>query len=310
MAGTRNTAAVAVVIAALALTATACDNNDDKKAAPAAPTTAAPATPSAAAPTTDAKPAKVSPAVFLEQVTQKTSAANSAKVDETITIGEIAMKGSGAIHWGDGIQGDLTMDFSGSPVGKGIALLTGSESAPYRFTKDGMYLRIGGDAVELLDGKHWVHYSAADQAKATGGSTDQFKDADPVEGVRLLIATGKVTEAGEETVAGKATTHYFGELSIDDMAKASGKGLTPEKLDQIKQKLTTAGITKERIDVWVDADQLVVKRTETGDTKAGMFKTSVLYSDYGTPVNVAPPAASDVVEASALAKLGKSGSSS
>ncbi|MET8541242.1 hypothetical protein ABZW03_11390 [Kitasatospora sp. NPDC004799] len=308
MAGTRKTAAV-VVLAALALTATACNDNDDKNAAPAAPTTAAAtsATPSAAAPTTGAKPEKLTPAAYLEQVTQKTSAAKSAKVDETITVGDIAMKGSGAIAWGDGIQGDLTMDFSGSPLGKGIALLTGSESAPYRFTKDGMYLRIGGDALEALGGKHWVHYSAADQAKASGGTTNQFKDADPVEGVRLLIATGKVDEVGQETVAGKATTHYTGNLTADDIAKASGKGMTQKQLDQAKQKLATAGITSERVDVWVDADQLVVKRTEMGETKAGTFKTSVLYTDYGTPVETAEPAPSDVVEASDLAKLSKGG---
>ncbi|MBD0669853.1 hypothetical protein [Streptomyces sp. CBMA156] len=316
MAGTRKTA-VAVVLAALALTATACNDNADKgadkNAAPAAPTPAAATTPAgtpSAAPTGGAKPEKASPAVYLEQVTQKTGAAKSAKITETITIGDIAMKGTGAISWADGLQGDLTMDMSGSPLGKGIALLTGSESAPYRFTKDGMYLRVGGDAVQVLDGKHWVHYSAADQAKASGGTANQFKDADPVEGVRLLIATGKVAEVGEETVAGKATTHYSGVLNADDIAKASGKGLSQEKLDGIKQKLAASGITSERIDVWVDTDQLVVQRTETGDTSAGAFKASVLYSDYGTAVNTTAPAASDVVEASALAKLSKGGGAS
>ncbi|MFE4974974.1 hypothetical protein ACFRAR_23075 [Kitasatospora sp. NPDC056651] len=312
MAGTRKTA-VAVVLAALALTATACNDSNDKKAAPAAPTTAAAtsATPSAAAPTGGAKPEKVSPAVYLEQVTQKTSAAKSAKVDETITIGDIAMKGTGAISWADGLQGDLTMDMSGSPMGKMIAVLTGSESAPYRFAKDGMYLHIGGDAVEALGGKHWVHYGTADLAKASGGtSANQFKDADPVEAVRLLIATGKVAEVGQETVGGKATTHYSGVLNADEIAGASSsKGLSQEKLDQLKQKLAAGGITSEQVDVWVDADQLVVKRTESGATKAGAFKASVLYSDYGTAVDTAAPTASDVVEAAALAKLGKDSSS-
>ncbi|MFG3228401.1 hypothetical protein ACGF07_26965 [Kitasatospora sp. NPDC048194] len=301
MAGTRNTA-LAVVLAALALTATACNSDDGKSAAPAAPGSAAAANTPSTAPTS-AAPVKVSPAAYLEQVTQKVSAAKSAKVDEAITIGPIAMKGTGAMSWADGLQGELTMDLSGSPMGQALAKITGSDSAPYRFAKDGMYLRLGGEAVDALGGRHWMHYSQADQAKATGGSSDQLKDADPVEGVRALIATGKVTEVGQETVAGKATTHYSGVLDLNDITAAAGKGMTQQQLDQLKEKLRTAGISKETIDVWVDADQLVVQRTETGDTKAGAFKASVLYSDYGVAVDTTAPDPSDTVEASELQKL-------
>ncbi|MFH8382878.1 hypothetical protein ACH4E7_18275 [Kitasatospora sp. NPDC018058] len=302
MAGTRKTAA-AVVLAALALTATACNNNDDSKdAAPAAPT--APSSAAAAnTPSAAATPTKVSPAVYLEQVTQKTSAAKSAKVTESITMGQIDMKGAGAVSWADGLQGEITMDMSGSPLGKVIANITGSESAPYRFTKDGMFLKIGGKAVDALGGKHWMHYSQADQAKVSGGASDQLKSADPVEGVRTLIATGKVTEVGQETVAGKATTHYTGVLNSNDIAAAAGKGMTQDQLDQLKEKLATAGITSETIDVWVDSDQLVVQRTEAGDTKAGAFKATVDYTDYGVAVTTTAPDPSDTVESSELQKL-------
>ncbi|MDH6704614.1 hypothetical protein P3T27_001317 [Kitasatospora sp. MAA19] len=126
----------------------------------------------------------------------------------------------------------------------------------------------------------------------------------------MLIATGKVTEVGQEPLNGKATTHYTGELSADEIASMAGKGVTREQLDQVKQKLATAGLTSERIDVWVDADQLVVQRTETGNTKAGAFKATVLYSDYGTPVTAPAPDASDTVELAELAKLGKGGATS
>ncbi|MFJ2866336.1 hypothetical protein [Kitasatospora sp. NPDC087314] len=313
MAGTRKTA-VAVVLAALALTATACNNNDDGKGAAPAPTTAAAAQPTteaaATTPAPSAPPAKVAPAVFLEQVSQKTSAAKSAKIDEVITIGQVTMKGRGAVSWADGLQGDVTMDLSGSPLGKMLAPVTGGQSAPYRFTKDAMYLRLGGDAVDALGGRHWLRYSKAEQAKASGGATDQLKNADPVQGVRTLIATGKVSEVGQETVNGKAATHYTGELSANDIVGATGKGLTQEQADQIKQNLDTAGISSEQIDVWVDADQLVVKRSEQADTKAGAFAATVTYSDYGAPVTTTAPDASDSVEPAELAKLGKGGATS
>ncbi|MFB7126889.1 hypothetical protein [Kitasatospora sp. NPDC056273] len=289
MAGTRK-AAVTVVLAALALTATACDNDKsaDKNAAPAAPTTAAaPATPSAAAPT-GAKPEKVSPAVFLEQVTQKTGAAKSAKVDELIQVGEITMKGQGALSWADGLEADLTMDLSGSPLGKVLAPITGGPKAHYLYTKDAVFLGLGGELLQN-SGPRWVRYTMADMAKASGGATDQLQSADPVQGVRTLIAGGKVTEVGPETVNGKATTHYSGVISAADLAIASTQGITQAQADRIKKGLDAAGIASEQVDVWVDADKLVVKRTEQAESKVGAVNVSVSYSDYGTPVIAATP---------------------
>ncbi|MFE4361643.1 hypothetical protein [Kitasatospora sp. NPDC056800] len=289
MAGTRK-AAVTVVLAALALTATACDNDKsaDKNAAPAAPTTAAaPATPSAAAPT-GAKPEKVSPAVFLEQVTQKTGAAKSAKVDELIQVGEITVKGQGALSWADGLEADLAMDLSGSPLGKVLAPITGGPKAHYLYTKDAVFLGLGGELLQN-SGPRWVRYTMADMAKASGGATDQLQSADPVQGVRTLIAGGKVTEVGPETVNGKATTHYSGVISAADLAIASTQGITQAQADRIKKGLDAAGIASEQVDVWVDADKLVVKRTEQAESKVGAVNVSVSYSDYGTPVIAATP---------------------
>ncbi|MEU8511799.1 hypothetical protein AB0C76_09465 [Kitasatospora sp. NPDC048722] len=311
MAGTRK-AALAVVVAALALTATACnDDNDTKKdAAPAAPTAAAPtaAAPTAGAPASSAPaPEKLTPAAFLEQVTRRTGAAQSAKITEEISIATTKMTGQGAISWVDGLQGDVTMDMSGSPLGKLLAPLTGGQSAPYRYTKDAMYLRLGGQAAGAMGGRHWLHYDKAAMAKASGGTADQLQNADPVQGVRTLIASGKVTEAGRETVNGKPATHYTGQLTAADIASAPGNGLTAEQLEQTKKNLATAGISTEQIDVWVDADQLVVKRTEQGETKNGAFKVTVTYSDYGTPVIAPAPDPADTVEPSELAAMDKGG---
>ncbi|MFJ2576274.1 hypothetical protein [Kitasatospora aureofaciens] len=312
MAGTRNTA-IAVVLAALALTATACNDNNDDKTAAAPPSSAAAGTtaPAGAAPTTSAAaPAKLTPAAFLEQVTRKTGAAKSAKISEDISVAGTTMTGQGAVSWADGLQGDVTMDMSGSPLGKVLSALTGGESAPYRYTKDAMYLRLGGNAVQAVGGRHWLHYDKATMAKASGGGADQLKNADPVQGVRNLIASGKVTEVGQEAVNGKPATHYTGQLTQADIANAAGKGLTDDQLEQTRKNLAAAGIASEQIDVWVDADQLVVKRAEQGDTKSGPFKVTVTYSDYGTPVTTAAPDPADTVEPSELAKLDKGGAAS
>ncbi|MFD5465635.1 hypothetical protein ACFWIQ_22780 [Kitasatospora sp. NPDC127059] len=307
MAGTQK-AAVAVVLAALALTATACDNNDSdgKNAAPAAPTTAAAATTTTAA----APPVKVSPAVYLEQVTKKTGAAKSAKIAEEITVGSVSMKADGALAWGDGLQGDMTMDMSGTPGADKMAGSIGGTAFTYRFVQDGMYMKLGGDALKASDGRHWVHVGYDDMAKLQGGaggagSADQLKKADPVEAVRSVIASGTVTEVGKETVNGKPATHYTGTLKVADLVAANTNQLTPEQLDHVKQSMTTAGITSETVDIWVDADQLVLKQAAQADTKAGAMKFAVTYSDYGTPVATTAPDKSDTIEITELAKAGR-----
>ncbi|MFE2724970.1 hypothetical protein [Kitasatospora sp. NPDC059327] len=312
MAVNRRTA-VAVVVAALALTATAC-NNDEKStgAASAAPTTAAAAQPTSAAPSatpepTKEAPAKLTPAAYLKLVTEKTGSVKSAKITEEILTGGATITATGTIGWSDGLQGDLSMDMSQLPVGQQMAKLTGSKTVPIRYLKDGMYLRLGGEVVEAVGGRHWLHYSYADMAAMNGATADQLKQADPVEGVRSLIASGKVAEAGQETVNGKPATHYTGQLTVDEMTAAAGSGVTDEQVQAMKKKLKTAGISSEQIDVWVDADNLVVKRTEQADTKAGPFKVTVGYSDYGTAVSATAPDQADVVEFAEIAKQAKGG---
>ncbi|MFJ3791719.1 hypothetical protein [Kitasatospora sp. NPDC090091] len=316
---TRNTA-VAVVLAALALTATAC-NGDDKSgnAAPAAPTSAAaqPTTATPAAPTPTAEPTKeapvkLTPAAYLKLVTEKTGAQTSAKITEEISVGGGRITATGAVSWAAGLQGELQMDMSATPAGKQLSGLTGGSTLTARYLKDGMYMRVGGQAVQELGGKHWLHYSYEDLGKAQGGvGANQLKSADPVEGVRTLIASGKVSEAGKETVGGKQTTHYTGELTVADLAAAAGgSGLTDEQLAQVKKNLNAAGVTSETVDVWVDADNLVVKRSEAADTKAGPFKVTVTYSDYGTKVATTAPDPSDVAELADIAGAAKGGTAS
>ncbi|GAA2841271.1 hypothetical protein RMN57_17015 [Kitasatospora sp. CM 4170] len=319
MAGTttRNTA-VAVVLAALALTATACNDDKSGSAAPAAPTSAAAqpatATPAAATPTaepTKEAPVKLTPAAYLKLVTEKTGAQTSAKVTEEISIGGGTIKATGALSWAAGLQGELQMDMSATAAGKQLSALTGGSTLTARYLKDGMYMRVGGQAVQELGGKHWLHYSYEDLGKAQGGiGGNQLKGADPVEGVRTLIASGKVSEAGTETVGGKQTTHYTGELTVADLAAAGGSGLTDEQFAQVKKNLKAAGVTSETVDVWVDSDNLVVKRTEEADTKAGPFKVTVTYSDYGTKVATTAPDPSDVAELADVAGAAKGGAAS
>ncbi|MGW4893286.1 hypothetical protein ACWEQL_13625 [Kitasatospora sp. NPDC004240] len=319
MAGTRTrTIAAAVVVAALALTATAC-NDDKTEAAPTPQQTAAQAgsdsTGGASAPTTQ-PPAKLTPAAYLKLVGEKTGAAKSAKVHQEVTIGSNgALIYDGAISWADGLKGELSVDAGNSPMGKQMAPLTGGTTLKYRYLKEAMYLKLGPKAVSEYNGRNWLRYGYEDLGKIMGPAGDSMKDqlksADPQAGVRALIAAGKVTEVGSDTVNGKATVHYSGDLTADDLATASSRGLDSQQAQDLAKQLKTAGITSEHVEVWIETDsKLLVKRVEEAQTANGPVKVSVVYSDYGTKVDTVEPAASDAVDFTELLKKSQGGATS
>ncbi|MGW6914433.1 hypothetical protein ACWGB8_11505 [Kitasatospora sp. NPDC054939] len=319
MAGIRKSS-VAVVMAALALTATACGGDKDKtEAAPTAAQTPAASPSQAGAPTSKAPadpPAKLSPAALLKLVGEKTNAAKSAKVKQEVEIGANGvLVYNGAISWEDGMLGELTVDAGDSPLGKQMSPLTGSTTLKYRYLKDAMYLKLGTRAVSEFNGRHWLRYGYDDLSKVLGAGGDslknQLRNADPQAGVRALIASGKVTEVGEVTVNGTRATHYSGELTADDLATATSRGLDHQQIKDIKDQFQTAGITTEHVEVWIDTEtQLLVRRLEKAETANGPVKVTVDYSDYGTKVDTVEPAASDSVEITELLKQAQGGGAS
>ncbi|MFJ5921413.1 hypothetical protein ACIQF6_02275 [Kitasatospora sp. NPDC092948] len=280
-------AATAVV---LALTATACGSKATDGSTTSARTTAE--TPSAAA--------ELTPAALLTQVSQKTSAAKSAKSEVTMKIGAgEATNVKGAVSWENGLMGELTGTMGG-PAAANLAKAGGDGTFTARYLSDAMYINMGPAMASQLGGAHWIKYNYADLAKLMGAAGDslksQLQSADPVSSVRALIASGKVTKAGTESVNGVQATKYTGDLAAADIAQATSKGLTQEQADALQKQFTAAGITSDHIEVWIGADNLLVKKVEQMQSKAGEISATATYSDYGTPVSTSAPSESDAVD--------------
>ncbi|MEV3860261.1 hypothetical protein AB0J38_38900 [Streptomyces sp. NPDC050095] len=95
---------------------------------------------------------------------------------------------------------------------------------------------------------------------------DEDADLTPAASLEELAAAGDVHRVGEETVGSTRTTHYRG----------------------------TSG--KQRIDVWIDARHLLVRRTQS----AGDFTSTVHYRDYGARAAAERPPARDTVDFDAV----------
>lgn len=251
---------------------------------------------------------KASPVAALKQVQQKTGGAQSAKVEGTTEMGDtMSMKQSGAIGWSDGLSGALTITYTGGTMGDALKQAGGDGSVEARYFKDEYYANMGDAMAANLGGKHWIRYSYEDLAELGGASGDVMKDqiqnSTPEQGVKALLASGDVKKVGQEDVRGVSATHYSGTVDVADLT-AKNSELDAKQLAAFKEQLALAGVTTQTVDIWVDKNDLLVKKTERGEMKTGTFNSTLFYSDYGTEVPAEKPAASDTVDFKEMLKQG------
>ncbi|MCQ4211063.1 hypothetical protein [Streptomyces longispororuber] len=155
-----------------------------------------------------------------------------------------------------------TLGWSGGPRGTLEVRVTGGELAAST-------RKLGGDPSQtrFLPDAYYTRMTDAFAAFQDGRHWirhpyDAHSDLTPADSLKALAKADDVRRVGRETVDGVRTTHYRG----------------------------TAG--KQRIDVWLDARHLLVRRTQ----RAGDFTSTVRYSDYGATATAERPPAHDTVD--------------
>lgn len=232
----------------------------------------------------------------LRSAERSTHRAGSARVRSTTTLGSLmSTRAEGALGWADGLTGTLTITYTG---GTTADLMRGldSTSLETRYLPDAYYAKVGAAFARQLGGKHWIRYPYDYLAGLGGGSgatmTDQMRTTTPDQSVRMLLASGNAGKAGEETVSGMHTTHYSGTVDVSDLAGDS----------ELRQQLTQAGVGTEAVDIWVDDQDLLVKKTEKAETADGQMTQTAYYSDYGVKTGAEQPPAGDTEDVGTLLK--------
>ncbi|MYY04314.1 MULTISPECIES: hypothetical protein [unclassified Streptomyces] len=250
--------------------------------------------------------AKANPIAALIAVQKKTGSAHSAKVEGTTSLGTaMSMKQSGVMDWSDGITGSMQITYTGGDMADSMKQLGSNGTMEARYFKDGYAADMGDAMAQQTGGKRWISYSYDDLAQIGGASgaalKDQMQNTTPDQGVKSLLASGDVKKVGQEDVRGVTTTHYSGTVDVADLT-AKNSNLDADELAALKKQLADAGISTETVDIWVDGDDLLVKKTERGQMKTGELNSTVFYSDYGTKVSVERPPADQTIEFTELMK--------
>ena len=150
-----------------------------------------------------------------------------------------------------------------------------------------------------LGGKQWAQI---DLSKANGslGSLSSLissaKNENPTTQISALVASGDVTKVGTATVKGQQTTHYAGTMTTSQMldSTAQNSHLTAAQLSNLKSLLQTGGVSSETVDVWVSSSGLPVEMSYSSKSTAGTVSGDMFMSDWGAPVTVGAPPASEV----------------
>ncbi|KND30791.1 hypothetical protein IQ63_27170 [Streptomyces acidiscabies] len=223
------------------------------------------------------------PVKALRSAERATTDAGSAKVESSTAMGKVmSLTAEGAVSWARGFTGTLVLTYTGGSVAETMRE-AGVSSTEARYLPDAYYARTGARLAKEAGGKQWVRYAYADLERLAGGAgayiQDQLRHTAPSRAVKLLLASGDVREVGRETVRGRRTTHYSGAVDSD-----------------------ASSVTTERVDVWVDERNLLVKKVEKGVTADGAYSQTAYYGEYGTKVTVERPPAKDTADFSELVR--------
>lgn len=240
----------------------------------------------------------------LKKAAESTGEQKSAKVEgsqtQAMPQGKMVTETEGSIDWSDGgttAEMEITQKGGAAKAAPG-----GGKPMPVRYTADAMYIN-QGDAAAGLGGsksKPWMKIDYAKLAKQGGASgalvKDQVQNNNPTRSVELLLAGGDVKKIGSEKVNGEQTDHYSGTVKISDMTRMQSKNLSKKELDELAKQMEKQGLKTQTVDLWINEDDLLVKKQEKAKSKAGEMESTVTYSDYGTKVSVEAPPASETMD--------------
>jgi hypothetical protein len=158
-----------------------------------------------------------------------------------------------------------------------------------------------------LRGKSWLHQQLPSNDTASLGFGSSGSGAsDPTSVLRLVsMVSNSVAKVGTASIRGTQTTHY---RAIVDFGKAAAKhGLPPAQIQTLEKAL---GTNTFPVDLWIDGQGVarrmqfhfpLAKATTTSAAgQSGQITETLDLYDFGTPVSVQPPPASQVANLSAL----------
>lgn len=238
---------------------------------------------------------KLSAAQVLGKSAEKTGQIESfqADFDMSVSAPDGNVKAAGAMQYQ--LKPELAYSMKYSEMSVGGQSMGGMEQLLVGRT---MYMKMPMLA-ELpgASAKPWIKISLEEAGRAAGLNIEQMlqqsQQMDPVANMKKLTASKDVREVGKENVNGVETTHYSGTYKLADAIAE----LPADQQEAARAAIAQTGMESMKFDVWVDGQQLPQKMAmSTPSSAAGAMNMTMTYRDYGKPVQIAAPPASQVTD--------------
>jgi hypothetical protein len=173
-----------------------------------------------------------------------------------------------------------------------------------------MYMRFPAMASELPAGKSWVRMDLGEAAQAQGFDFSELQELtnnDPRKMLEFLrAASDEIETVGTEKLRGVRATHYRATLNLSDYDRLVPADKREELRSMLGEMIEQTGLGEIPVDVWLDEFGLIRRldmsfaATQPGTTESVDASMTFELYDYGKAVEVEPPPAAEVVDASAL----------
>jgi hypothetical protein len=245
---------------------------------------------------------KPTPAARLAAANMKTAHAGTAHFTSTVSLSAPANFTFSFSGESDFAKKSTEMHLSTNGISETVRLVNGVE-----------YFQSA--LLSLPNGAHWVKILPQDVG--LGSAPASAASDDPTQGLQFLGGiVGSPTVIGKAVVNGVSTTHYHVILNLKSLFARVGQAegsLSPALGDGFAALAGQVDLTRIPGDVWLDSAGRVSRFSYSLNFHAGGQAISEVdttnYSDFGSPVQVIVPAASDTVPFSAVKSQLSSGPS-
>ncbi|MBE1575984.1 hypothetical protein ACFORH_03100 [Amycolatopsis roodepoortensis] len=237
---------------------------------------------------------------------ESTKKAKSSKISmETVAGAEKNTVTGQGVYDGDNSKFSMTLDSEGKKV-------------DVLWVDNAFFFKLGADdKAELKTDKAYVKIAADGQdpiSQLLGKLMSKaVKESDPSRTLEQVSKAGKITKSDQVELNGELTNHYLIEIEVEKViALIVGEVGVPFPADvqqKIDEKLKGKNVTIPT-ELWLNADQLPVQVVSDasafvkamGAPGDGVAKTTVKYTDWGSPVNITAPPADQVGDLTEIMK--------
>ena len=224
---------------------------------------------------------------------------NAQTADVSISVG-ISAQGVN-----ESINGSGGFDFAEKTGTMSMTIPAGGQQITLQEILDGstVYVNVGALGSDLTNGKPWISENMSQVESASGG----FGTLDPASMLqRLQSLGGTVTSLGSTTYDDTAVTEYSASLPASALEGELGK------LPSLQQSMSGVNLPNMKWDIYVTDDNLlkalaVPSFSVNAEGQSVSMDMTVVFSNYGTTVNVTPPPPDQVQSIGDLGDLGAGG---